>query len=166
MKKTKTLTVSSLMAALCLVILSLGSLVESLDISLSILAGLVIMILSAEYADRVAFAVFGVTGILSLLLPVKSAGILFVAIFGWYPIVQKKIHYLKPFWARIVKFLICNTVLALLLAMSALIMGKVDAIVVYLTLIVLANICFYMYDILLDRFLIWYIMKLRKHLRF
>ena len=72
MKNTKTLAISSLMAAMCVAILSIGSVFESLDVTLAIASGLVILILSAEYGDRVACSVFLVAGILSLLLPVKS----------------------------------------------------------------------------------------------
>ena len=94
-----------MMAALCVVILFLGSIVESLDISLAILAGLVVMIVSTEYADRVGFFVFATASVISLMLPVKSAGILFLAFFGWYPLVQKWIQMLKPFFCLVIKFL-------------------------------------------------------------
>ena len=166
MKNTKTLTVSSLMAAFCVAIMSLGSLMESLDFSLSMLAGLVVMILSSEYGDRVALAVFAVGGILSLLLPLKTPALFFLALFGWYPIAQKKIHMLPPVICRLVKTLIFNAALALFLWLSAFITGVVDGTVIYATLFVLGNICFVMYDILLDRFLIWYIVKIRPRLRF
>ena len=166
MKRTKTLTVSSLMAALCVVILSLGSLIESLDISLAIVAGLIILILSAEYGDRVAMTVFCVVSILSFLLPQKSAGLFFLALSGWYPVVQKKIHMLPPFFCRLVKIALFNFVLVLLLALSFFVTGIPETRWVYGTLAVLGNLCFYCYDLLLDRILLWYLMKLRHHLRF
>jgi hypothetical protein len=67
---------------------------------------------------------------------------------------------------RLVKTLIFNAALALFLWLSAFITGVVDGITVYVILFVLGNICFVMYDVLLDRFLIWYIVKLRPRLRF
>ena len=166
MKNTKTLTVASLMAAFCVAIMSLGSLMESLDFSLSMLAGLVVMILSSEYGDRVAVAVFAVAGILSLLLPLKTPALFFLALFGWYPIVQKKIHMLSPVICRLVKTLIFNAAMGLFLWLSAFITGIADSVTVYAILFVLGNVCFVMYDVLLDRFLIWYIVKLRPRLRF
>ncbi len=166
MKNTKMLAVASLMAAMCVAILSIGSLFESLDVSLAIAAGLVVMILSVEYGDRVALSVFLVSGLLSLLLPLKSPSIFFLCLVGWYPIVQKKIHMLKPLWARIVKFVLFHAALFVMLFLSAFITGVKEVGWVYLTLLVLGNLCFFLYDLLLDRFLIWYIVKLRPRLKF
>lgn len=166
MKKTKTLAVSSLMAALCFVILSLASFFESLDLSLAILSGLVMMILCEEFGKSISLTAFFAVGVLSLFLPVKSGGVLFLAIFGWYPMVQKKINMKKPFLARLVKVLLCNAVLALLLLLSAFVTQITETPILYLGIALMGNVCFFLYDILLDRFYIWYLMKLRKHLRF
>ena len=160
------LTLSALMAALCVVILSLGSIVETLDVSLAMLAGLVVMVCATEYGDKVGFLVFAVAGILSLLLPVKSAGICFLALGGWYPIVQKKLNMLKPFLSRFVKTLIFNVVLVLLLMLSAFVTGTTDGRLIYGALFLVGNICFMLYDILLERFSLWYLLKLRNRFKF
>ena len=149
-------------AAMCIALMSLGSLIPSLDLSLSILAGLIVLILSAEFGDRIAWSVYAVAGIVSLLLPVKTAAVFFLGLFGWYPILQKKINMLPPFWARVVKFAAFNLLMAGFLYLSALITGTEEGKGIYLVLAALANCCFYLYDILLDRFLIWYILKIRK----
>ena len=154
------------MAAMCVAILSIGSLFESLDITLAIFAGLVVLVIATEYGDRAGFSVYAVAGILALLLPVKSPAVLFLALGGWYPIVQKKINMLRPFYAFLVKVLILNAVLAALLLLSALVTGIVDAAWVYAVLFAIGNLCFYLYDILLDRVMLWYILKLRKRLKF
>ncbi len=154
------------MAAMCVAILSIGSLFESLDVTLAIFSGLVVMIVATEYGDRAGFAVFVIAGLLALLLPVKSPAVLFLALGGWYPIVQKKINMLRPIFAMILKFLILNAVLAALLLLSAFVTGTSEAKWMYLALFVIGNLCFYLYDILLDRFMIWYILKLRKRLKF
>ncbi len=124
------------------------------------------MILSSEYGDRVAAGVFVVVGLIALLLPIKTPAVYFLSLFGWYPIVQKKINMLPPFFAKVIKTLLFNAIMALLLFLSAFVTGTADAVWVYATLIVLANLCFVLYDILLDRFLIWYLLKLRNRLRF
>lgn len=154
------------MAAVCVVIMSLGSLMESLDFSLAMLAGLVVMILATEYGDRVGLTVFAVAGILSLLLPMKTPAVFFLTLFGWYPVVQKKLQMLPPFLCRVVKTLVFNVAMGLFLWLSAYITGVTDGILIYGILFVLGNLCFVMYDLLLDRFLIWYIVKLRPRLRF
>jgi hypothetical protein len=166
MKKTKMISICSLMAAMCVAILAIGSLIESLDVTLSIVAGLVVMVIATEYGNRAGFSVFAVAGVLSLLLPLKSPAILFLAFGGWYPIVQKKINMLPPISARVVKFLIFNAVLFLLLVLSAFVAGITEPKWMYFTLALIGNLCFYLYDILLDRVMIWYVLKLRKRLKF
>ena len=160
------LCISSLMAAMCVAILSLGSIIEVLDVTLSLAAGLVVMILSVEYGDRTALSVYLVSGLLSLLLPVKSPGIIYLVLCGWYPVLQKKINMLKPILARILKMVLFNLIFILLLVLSAFVTGIKEATFIYLTLIVLGNFCFVAYDFLLDRFLIFYILKLRNRLKF
>lgn len=154
------------MAAMCVAILSIGSLFESLDVTLAIFAGLVIMVISTEYGDRVGFSVFLVAGLLSLMLPMKSPGILFLALGGWYPILQKRVNLLHPVFSLVVKFLLFNAILVALLVLSAFVTGITDAAWVYVVLVIVGNFCFYLYDRLLDRFMIWYVLKLRKRLKF
>ena len=154
------------MAAMCVAILSIGSLFESLDVTLAIVAGLVVLLIDTEYGFRPGLAVFLVAGILFLLLPMKTPAVLFLAFGGWYPLVQKKINMLPAIWALLLKFVLFNAVLAALLWLSAFVTGVKDATWVVVLLFVVGNICFYMYDILLDRFLIWYIVKIRPRLRF
>lgn len=161
------MTVASMVSALCVVILSLGSLIESLDLSLSVIAGLFVMIVATEYGDRVGFAVFLVSGLISLMLPIKSPGIFYLAILGWYPLVQKKIHQLPPFISRVVKLLLFNGISAALIALSVFVlMMPFSFNTVFIITLVLANACFVLYDTLLERFLIWYIVKIRKRLGF
>ena len=158
---------ASMLSALSVVIFSLGSIIESLDISLSVIAGLVIMIVATEYGDRVGLAVFFVSGLIGFFLPIKTPAVFYLALLGWYPLVQKKIHQLPPVLSRIVKFLLFNVILAALVFLSVAVLStpfSLDLITV-ITL-VLANACFVLYDTLLDRFLIWYIVKLRKRLGF
>jgi len=154
------------MAAMCVALFAVGILFESLDVTLAIAAGLVVMVIATEYGDRAGLAVFFVAGLLGLFLPVKSPAIMFLALGGWYPIVQKKVNMLSPRVALLVKFLIFNAVLALLLVLSAFLTGIEDPKWVYAALFVIGNLCFYLYDILLDRAMIWYILKLRKRLKF
>ena len=164
MKRTKTLTSSALMAALAVAIIAVGSLVETLDLSLAVIAGLVVMICATEYGDRVGLAVFAVAGLLSLLLPMRSGPICFLLLFGWYPVAQKKLHQLPPVLCRIVKTLIFNAALALALVLSWYLTG-VETKLIYGALFVLGNLMFVLYDTLLERFLIWYILKIRPRIK-
>ncbi len=166
MKKTKKLTVSALSAAMCVAIMSIGSLISSLDVSLALIAGLVIMVIDVEYGYRSALAVYLAAGLLSFLLPEKSPGILFLALLGWYPIAQKKLNMIKPVFSLAAKFVLFNGILFMLLYLTAFVTGIRDAAWVNITLVVMGNICFYMYDFLLDRFFLFYLLKIRKRIKF
>ena len=166
MKKTKKIAIGAMFSALCVAVLSLGSVVETLDLSLAILAGLVVMVINAEFSWRVASCVYLVAGLLALLLPAKTPALFFLAFFGWYPVAQKKIQLLSPVWARLLKEGLFNIFVVLFLAVSAFVTGTKEAFWVYAVLFVVSNIVFVIYDILLDRILLFYILKIRKRLGF
>jgi len=156
-----------MLSALSVVIFSLGSIIESLDVSLSAIAGLVVMIVATEYGDRVGLAVFAVSGLVGLFLPIKSPAVFYLALLGWYPLIQKKLHQLPPVLSRVVKLLLFNVILAVLVFLSVAVLSTPFSLnLITVTTFVLANACFVLYDALLDRFLIWYIVKLRKRLGF
>lgn len=166
MKKTKKLSIAALMAAMCVAVLSIGSLIESLDLTLSVFAGVLVMICATEFGDRTAFSVFFVAGVISLLLPLKTAGLFFIGFFGWYPILQKKILMLRPLISRVLRFFIFNLSFVLIFFATAfLVTGVKEVRGIHLVLLLIANLCFVIYDILLDRLLLFYILKIRKRLR-
>lgn len=154
------------MAAMCVGILSLASLLDVLDVSLAVLAGLVVCVCSVEFGDKFAWAVYLVAGLLSLLLPQKGAGVFFLLFGGWYPIMQKKFLSLKPALSWMLRLFVFNLILFLFLFISAKLLGGEALGWIYLPLIVLANFCFVLYDILLGRVIVYYIVRLRGRLRF
>ena len=166
MNKTKKIAVGAVFCALCIAILSLGSVVETLDLSLAVLAGMIVMIIDTEFAWRVAVCVYLVSGLLALLLPLKTPALFFLAFFGWYPVAKKKIELFKPFVARLVKEILFNVFVVLFLFVSAYVTGTKEAFWIYAGVFVLANAVFILYDILTDRLLLFYIMKIRKRLGF
>lgn len=166
MKSTKKLTVSALCAAMCVAIMSMGSLIQSLDVSLALIASLVVMVIEVEYGVKTALAVYLAAALLSFTLPEKSPAILFLSFLGWYPIFQKKLNMMRPLFGYVVKFFLFNFVLVGLLTLSAFVTGILDATWVNITLVVLGNVCFYMYDFLLDRFFLFYLLKIRPRIKF
>lgn len=161
MKNTKILAVASIASALCVAIMAIGTLVEALDLSLAILAGLVVAVISLEFRERWGWSVFAVSGLLSLLLPGKTAGFVFLLFCGWYPMVQKRLQMLRPLWCWVLKEVIFNGVLAVYLVLSLKVLGIQEAAWITAATFVLANLLFILYDLLLDRFQIYYLVKLR-----
>ena len=87
MRKTKKLALASLCAALGVVFLSVGALLEVLDMSTALLASFLVLFCLMEMGYRYAFAVFTVTATLSLILmPQMSAPWMFLLLFGYMPI--------------------------------------------------------------------------------
>lgn len=167
MKNTKTLAVNSLICAMCVVIMALCAVIETLDISLAVIAGILVGVSEIEYGKKWAWLVFAVSSVLSLLLPQKSAGFFFILIAGWYPIVQTKINMLKPVISRIVKTLIINISMAIAILLTVFVFKtEVLGYKIIAALVLLGNITFILYDKLLDRLMLWYIVKLRNRLGF
>ena len=84
-------------AALVVAILAVGSLIDVLDLTLALFAGVLVMIVDVEFSEGCAWSVFAVSAPLSFLLPVRTAPLLFVLFFGWYPLFRKHIRKL-PRW--------------------------------------------------------------------
>ena len=68
MKKTKKMTICALMSALGVVILYLASLFSTIDLSVSLLAAFIVLIVLWELGLRAALSVYAVTSIISILL--------------------------------------------------------------------------------------------------
>ena len=87
MRKTKKLALASLCAALAEVFLSVGVLLEVLDMSAALLASFLVLFCLLEMGYRYALAVFSVTALLSLILmPQNTATWMFTLLFGYLPI--------------------------------------------------------------------------------
>lgn len=151
---------------MCVAIMSLGSLIQTLDVSLALIASLVVMVMEVEYGGKAALSVYLVASLISFLLPEKSPAILFLAFLGWYPVAQKKLNMIRPILGYAVKFVLFNVVFCALLILSFFVTGIKDATWINITLLILGNVCFYMYDFLLDRFFLIYLLKIRPRLKF
>lgn len=158
MSRVKKLTSSAMIAALCVAILFLSTLIPRVTLALTALAGIfpaVIVILCGygwAAGCSVSAAILGM-----LLLPNKTAPLWFIFFFGHYPIwkaaiegVQTRIR--KPWigWVlKLIGFGICMLLLYLLFrsgfvgAIPGAIMSKYGLLVVGLALAV----CFVLYDI-------------------
>ena len=166
MKNTKILAVSSVASALSVTVMAIGSLLDVLDVSLAVLAGLIVAVIAAEFGDRWGWGVYAASGLLSLLLPHKVPGIVFLLFCGWYPILQKKIQMLRPIWSWVVKEAVFNLILCGYLFVGVRFLHLEEANWISVVTFLFANILFVLYDVLLDRFILFYIVKLRDRIGF
>lgn len=164
-EKTKKLTVCAMLAALGVVFLWIGSVIEVADISMAVLASLLCVFAVIEYGGSAPWLVFSVTGVLScLLLPQKTPAVLYVLLFGYYPILKEKIERLSKPIAWIVKEAVFQVALLLLLFLShwLLLSAGAQPVVLYVILILLAEIVFPIYDLALTKLISFYVYRLRK----
>lgn len=114
--RARAVALGGMFSALAVVMMSIGSIIPSLDMSSAFIAGIVVMVVRMEINRTAPITVYLVSGILSLIiLPNRFAGICFMCYYGLYPIVKEYIERLrlKPVkWLlKIVTFFLMYTVM-------------------------------------------------------
>ena len=166
-RRTVALTVSAMLSALGVVLLALGSLLETIDLSVAALASFFVIYAVIELKGAYPWMMWIVTsGLAWLLLPQKSPA-LFYTLIGFYPILKEKAERLRPVLSWVIK-LVCFhlfTALAYLGFRFLLTTPDLETRVWMLALLyLLALICFILYDIALSRIISFYFSKLRSRL--
>ena len=164
MKRTKKLAFSGIITALCVVILFLGSFFSALDLSMSALAGILLVLAVIELGDRWAWCIFCASSILGLLIiPSKFVVCFFVCLMGWYPIAKRSFERLGPVLCWCVKLVAFNIFLSLtILAINFVFHLPESDFSFTLPLFALGNVTFVLYDIALSKIILLYIIRLRK----
>ncbi len=174
--KTKRLTVCALLSALAVVVLTLGGIIEIMDITLTMVASFIILLIFWCYGKGYALMAYAVTGILSLILmPQSFAPWMFLGLFGYYPTLKNSLDKLPKPVRLLLKALLITVVLALYLVIFYLITmqssGTIEDLLVkcfgepgepaWLGWVVmgLTYVMFFCYDILIDRLLVIYRFK-------
>ncbi|MBE6552111.1 MAG: hypothetical protein E7665_08255 [Ruminococcaceae bacterium] len=166
--KTKKIAYGAVLTALCTIMLGVGSIITTLDISLAAYAGFVILFITIEGGDKMAFSVYFCTSVLAfIILPQKSPAFIFAFFMGWYPIFKKHVEKIKPFFAWIVKLSAYNTAILLIYLVTVKILSlEYELVEMTLLYFLLANVAFIFFDIALNIFIPFYIFKIRKRLGF
>ena len=101
MKKTRVIAENGLLAALSIIILLLGSLIEALDLSSAAIAGFAVLAVRARWGRNSAIGLYAVTAALSLMvLPNKIPALLYVFYGGLYPILKAEIERVGKVWLQ------------------------------------------------------------------
>ena len=174
-KKTSTqvkyLTVSAMLSALGVVILGLGAVIEVLDITVAIVASLLVTYAVIEIGGPYPWLILIVTSTIALLLlPLKTPVLFYAFLAGYYPILKQKIEKKMarlPAWA--LKFGILIVSLALMWAVMwlfapALLETSGGWVMIAATL-VLGVLAFVLYDFCLSRLIIFYFVKWQKRFK-
>ena len=156
-------------AALGVILLYLGSIVEVMDVSVAVIASLFCVLAVIEYGKGAPWTVFAVTAVLSLLLlPNKSGAVYYTFFFGFYPILKAYFERLDRVKAWALKELVFNVSLATILVIfKKMFMPTVDIpFMMWVIIVVLCEVVFVLYDVALTRLITFYMFKLRHRFKF
>ena len=105
------MALGGLLAALAVVIMSMGTLIPVATYVCPMLCAMILQLVLKTCGKRIAWAWYGAVSILSLLMaPDKEAAAVFLAL-GYYPIVKRKLDRMKGKWLW--KGLLFNSVILL-----------------------------------------------------
>ena len=151
--ESKRLAACSMTAALCVVLMWLGFVLE-IGIYLSpIVSGFLLIPVRKQYGYKYLVAVLAASGLLSLILvPNAEQNLLYIGLFGWYPALRNHLHKLTALPAIAAKLVIFNAIVLLVetLVINVLAPEVIPSWMAGL-LLVFANIAFLLYDYLLPR---------------
>lgn len=158
------MTVTALLAALSVVVLSLGSLLGTLDLTAAAIASFLTVLLHVELGKRYAVLYWAVASLVSLLLLPQNSAALFFATAGLYPLLKAVLERL-PVWAEwLIKLLAFGCMLTAYILLAKFVFLLPDAALSGWLLWVLvgtATLAFVLYDIVLSRLIIYYGVRLR-----
>ena len=166
LKKTRILALCSLFSALGVIILYLGSVLEVLDLTMSVIASLFVIIAVIELGGAYPWLIYAVTSTLSLmLLPNKFAALIYTVFAGFYPILKAYIEKIQGIVCALIKLALFNLCLVGMWWVSRLFVITFET-KYGLALTALAlNFVFILYDFALTRLISRYIFVWRKKLK-
>lgn len=167
-KQSKIIAFCSVLSALGVVILYLGAILEVLDISCAALASMLCIIVYAEIGGVYPWLVYGVTGALSLLLlPSKFGAVMYVCLAGFYPMLKVLFErFVSRFLEWLCKIILFNIAMTAMIIIATFVFSVADMGRMYiLTLYVVGNVTFVIYDIALGMLIRLYYLKFRRQLQ-
>ena len=169
-RRTRTLTLCSILTALGVVIMYLGSFIEVLDLTIAVVVSLLCIIAVIEVGGSWPWLIYAATSVLSLLLlPNKFPPTVYLLFTGFYPMLKEKLEgkiRLRGLLMAI-KLIIFNVSMVLMMLASYYVLSlPAETEYMLIALAVLGNVTFLLYDLALTRLITVYIVKLRPRLTF
>lgn len=180
-RNTKRMTVCAVLAAMSVALIFIGSIIQTLDLSMAALASFFCIFAVIEIKGAYPWLLYAVTGVLSvILMPQNMAGWFYLLFLGYYPVLKEKIEKLNLILSWIIKILIFNVALIVCVLAASLIFyggnmiqalyGMLGAegwgMYAIIGMYLLGNVVFVVYDIALTRLITYYFVKLRHRFKF
>lgn len=142
-----------MMAALCVVLMVLGAVLELGMYACPLLAGLCFIPIGQKYGRKYHLILFVATALLSFfLVPNIEENLIFAGLFGWYPILRPVLQKLPGVLRWLVKLAVFNgVVVAIEWLVMTVLAPEAMADVMLWVLLVLGNVTFIAYDFLIPR---------------
>ncbi len=165
MKKSKNISLSGILTALCVVALFIGSVFQTLDLSSAAIGSIIMLIAYMELGGKWAWSMYFAISLLSLLLlPNKTPSFLFMIFAGYYPILKVYLNRIKPMWlsylSRLAIFDLCLFAVYFLAVTIGIGLQLFPDTLLAIT-VILANITFVVYDFALERISVTYATNIR-----
>lgn len=144
----------AILAALCVVMMLLGAVLELGMYAAPMLAGLFLIIPGKQFGRRYQLMLWAAVSILSfLLVPSLEENLLFAGLLGWYPALWPSLQKLPRLLRPAVKLLLFNAVItAIEVPLMHLFFPEDLGTGMLILLLLLANITFWLYDRLIPLF--------------
>jgi hypothetical protein len=173
LKQSSKCALGGIVSALSLVLMISVAVIPFLTYALPAVAGVLIVFIVVEIDKKWAFGVFSAVAILAfLLVPDKEVAMMYIAFFGYYPIIKAVLESKLPValgW--IVKVLLFNLTMVAAYLVLIFVMGiEIDEITEYGAIAVpmllgAGSITFIAYDIALTQIISIYVLKWRKYFK-
>lgn len=165
--QTKLLTVGAMLSALGVVVLSLGSVITTLDLTVAALASFFCIYAVIEMGGPYPWMIWGTISFLGMFLPQKTPAVLFLFI-GCYPIFKEKFEK-QVRWLCLTLKLVTFHVMAGLFFLTSFLFFPSELIGyapwMFAIGYVLAVITFMVYDHALSKIITFYLLRLRDRFR-
>ncbi len=173
MKQSSKCALGGIVSALSLVLMISVAVVPFLTYALPAVAGVLIVFIVVEIDKKWAFGVFSAVAILAfLLVPDKEVAMMYIAFFGYYPIIKAVLESRLPVaLSWIIKVLLFNLTMVAAYLVLIFVMGiEVDEITEYGMIAVpmllgAGSITFIAYDFALTQIITLYLVKWRKYFK-
>lgn len=145
---TKRVATCGMMAAVCVVLMLLGSLLELGIYAAPMFAGLCLVPLGEKWGRKYQATLWMAVSLLSfLLVPNVEENLVFFGFFGWYPILRPTLQKLPPFLRFVLKLLLFNLAIILMEALVLYLLVPEDMTGGFLlVLLAISNLVFLLYD--------------------
>ena len=165
-QNSRRMAVCGLLAALSLVLMALGSALAVMTYVCPMLVGVLMLTVREELGTKWSLTLWAAVGLLSLVLvPEVEMAAVFIGIVGWYPSAKPVLDRLPKALSWAAKLAVFNGSAVLVYGLLIRFMGLSDmpeGLWGWGVLLVLGNVVFLLYDLMLDRLRFTLVPRLRR----